>query len=61
MTKAALSAEHVACLIIAAFKSEDWREQEQNAVKDGNIPFCYTSSRERMDRAEKMPQVRAPG
>lgn len=61
MPNAALSAQHVTCLIIAASKGECWREQEQNAVKNGNIPFCYISSRERMERVEKMPQVRVPG
>lgn len=57
MPNAALSAQHAACLIVAASKGESWRGQEQNAVKEGNIPFCYISSRERMERAEKSPQV----
>lgn len=61
MPNAALSAQHVACLIIAASKGEDWTEHEHNAVREGNMPFCYISSRERMNRADKLTKVRVEG
>ncbi|MCJ1465060.1 hypothetical protein MMC07_003676 [Pseudocyphellaria aurata] len=57
MPNAALSAHHVGCLIIASFKGGRWREHEQNAVRDGDMPFCYISSRERISRADKLPMV----
>lgn len=57
MPNAALSAQYVASLVLAASKGKDWRQQERDAVNDAVIPSCYVISRKRMERVRSIPQV----
>jgi hypothetical protein len=58
MPNASLSAIHVARLIAAASRGEDWREAEKYAIEAGSIPASYVSTEERMRRARQMPEVK---
>jgi hypothetical protein len=58
MPNASLSAIHVARMIVAASRGEDWREAEKHAIEAGFIPASYVNTEERMRRARQMPEVR---
>lgn len=57
MPNAALSSQHAASLILAACKSENWREVQQKAVQSGSIPSCYIITKERMESARELPEI----
>ena len=57
MPNASLSAVHVARLIAAASRGEDWRAVERSAVAAGDIPESYVITEERMRRARRLPEV----
>ena len=57
MPNTSLCGRHVAGLIDAAIKGEDWREVEKERVKVGAIPDCFVVSAERMEAARRLPDV----
>jgi glycine/D-amino acid oxidase-like deaminating enzyme len=57
MPNTSLCGRHVAGLIDAAIKGEDWREVERTSVREGAIPECFVVSAERMEAARRLPEV----
>ena len=57
MPNASLSAIHVARLIAAASRGQDWRAVERNAVAAEDIPESYQVTEERMRKARRLPEV----
>ena len=57
MPNASLSAEHVARLIAAANRGEDWRKVEKDAIAAETIPATYVITEERIQKAHQRPEV----
>jgi hypothetical protein len=58
MPNASLSATHVARLIVAASRGEDWQKVQRDDIAAGFIPASYVITAERMRRARRMPEVK---
>ncbi|MCJ1406330.1 hypothetical protein MMC19_000395 [Ptychographa xylographoides] len=58
MPNAALSSQYAASLILAATKGQDCKLVEHDVVSSANIPSCYTITKDRMERARKLPDIK---
>lgn len=58
MPNTSLCGRHVARLIAAAVKGEDWKEAERSAVEEKRIPGVYVLTQERMEAARELPEIR---
>jgi glycine/D-amino acid oxidase-like deaminating enzyme len=58
MPNTSLCGRHIASLVAADVKGQDWRLVEKDAVKSKDIPECYVLSQERMEKARELQEIK---